>query len=101
MLILNLILAALVVALIIPVAVLFLEVLAAVASSKTYLKKEAIETKPSVTVLMPAHNEALVIENSIKSVLSQLDGRDQLLVVADNCTDDTARIAKRLRCKGH
>jgi cellulose synthase/poly-beta-1,6-N-acetylglucosamine synthase-like glycosyltransferase len=99
LLILNLILAALVIVLILPVAVLFLEVLAAVASSTTSHKKEVIETKPSVTVLMPAHNEALVIENSIKSVLSQLDGCDQLLVVADNCTDDTARIAKDLGAK--
>ncbi len=47
-------------------------------------------------VIVPAHNEALVIERCIAS-LQQLDWpRDQfrLIVVADNCDDATAAIAR-------
>ncbi len=52
--------------------------------------------RPSFTVLMPAHDEAGGIAGSIRSVLPQLEAGDGLLVVADNCSDDTARIARSL-----
>ncbi len=52
-----------------------------------------------VTVLIPAHNEELVIDETIKSVKSQLKDDDSLLVVADNCSDNTARIARDLGAK--
>ncbi len=47
-------------------------------------------------VIVPAHNEAVVIERSVSSFL-QIDWpRDQfrLLVIADNCEDETARLAR-------
>jgi glycosyltransferase involved in cell wall biosynthesis len=47
-----------------------------------------------VSVIMPAHNEAAGIARSIAEVKKQLRKRDELVVVADNCTDDTAAIAK-------
>lgn len=46
-------------------------------------------------VLMPAHDEAGGIEQALRPVLAQLHPGDRLLVVADNCTDDTAEIALR------
>jgi cellulose synthase/poly-beta-1,6-N-acetylglucosamine synthase-like glycosyltransferase len=49
--------------------------------------------RPCVAVLMPAHNEALLIGASVRAVLRQLAPGDRLLVVADNCSDETARIA--------
>lgn len=49
-----------------------------------------------VAILMPAHNEALVIQQPIESILSQLKEEDRLIVIADNCTDDTASIARSL-----
>ncbi len=49
--------------------------------------------RPSVAVLMPAHNESLVLEETMRSIIPQLVPGDRLLVVADNCTDDTAKIA--------
>ncbi len=49
---------------------------------------------PSTVVLMPAHDEAAGIALAIAAVLPQLDRGDRLLVVADNCTDATADIAR-------
>lgn len=54
------------------------------------------ETRPSFTVLMPAYDEARGISGPIQSVLTQLSGSDRLLVVADNCSDDTAQIARAM-----
>jgi cellulose synthase/poly-beta-1,6-N-acetylglucosamine synthase-like glycosyltransferase len=42
---------------------------------------------------MPAYNEASMIAGSLRSILPQLAEADRLLVVADNCSDDTAAIA--------
>ena len=47
-----------------------------------------------VAVLMPAHNEEAGIEIALRSVLPQLKEGDRLLVVADNCDDDTATVAR-------
>lgn len=52
--------------------------------------------RPSVAVLMPAHNEAAGIAVSIRSLLPQLRADDRLLVVADNCDDATAALATAL-----
>lgn len=49
---------------------------------------------PDVCLLMPAHNEAAGIANVLQGVLPQLGPRSRLLVVADNCTDNTAAIVR-------
>ncbi len=51
---------------------------------------------PSVSfiVLVPAHNEELVIRATLEALVSDMRARDQLLVVADRCTDATAAIAR-------
>jgi cellulose synthase/poly-beta-1,6-N-acetylglucosamine synthase-like glycosyltransferase len=49
--------------------------------------------RPRLAVLMPAHNESLIIDTTIRGLIAGLSMGDRLLVVADNCTDDTARIA--------
>jgi cellulose synthase/poly-beta-1,6-N-acetylglucosamine synthase-like glycosyltransferase len=43
-----------------------------------------------VAVVIPAHNESAGIISTIGDIKSQLRKGDRLLVVADNCTDDTA-----------
>ena len=48
-----------------------------------------------VAVLVPAHNEALGIATALQTMLAQLGPQDRLLVVADNCSDDTAAIARQ------
>ncbi|MBU1691825.1 MAG: glycosyltransferase family 2 protein [Gammaproteobacteria bacterium] len=52
--------------------------------------------RPRVAVLMPAHNEVAVIAETLASILPQLVEGDRLLVVADNCSDETATIARKL-----
>ena len=46
-----------------------------------------------VAVLIPAHNESAVIKPTIDDVKRQLRPGDRLLIVADNCNDETASIA--------
>lgn len=48
----------------------------------------------TVTVLIPAHNEADRIAATLTSLHEQADGPDRIVVVADNCTDDTEDIAR-------
>lgn len=46
-----------------------------------------------IAVLIPAHNESSGITATLDSINPQLKSTDRLLVVADNCSDDTADIA--------
>ncbi|WP_234406955.1 glycosyltransferase family 2 protein [Limnothrix sp. PR1529] len=50
--------------------------------------------RPRVAVLIPAHNEAASIGTTIQAIQPQLQPGDRLLVVADNCTDATAELAR-------
>lgn len=52
-------------------------------------------TRPRIAVLVPAHDEAAVIAETLASILPQLVEGDRLLVIADNCSDETADIARR------
>jgi cellulose synthase/poly-beta-1,6-N-acetylglucosamine synthase-like glycosyltransferase len=52
------------------------------------------QVRPACALLVPAHNEALGIRSTIESLSSQMQPGDRLVVVADNCTDDTARVAR-------
>ncbi len=48
----------------------------------------------SVTILVPAHNEAEHIEATVRAAVEQSRPADRVLVVADACTDNTADIAR-------
>jgi len=48
-----------------------------------------------LSVVVPAHNESATIASTVESVLSQDRVPDEVVVVCDNCTDDTAEIARR------
>jgi cellulose synthase/poly-beta-1,6-N-acetylglucosamine synthase-like glycosyltransferase len=66
-----------------------------------------------VAVLVPAHNESTHVLPTITCVQAEMQPGDRLLVVADNCSDDTAALARAagatvserqhatLRGKGH
>ncbi len=62
-----------------------------------------LKDKPLITqkkhkfmAIIPAHNEAAVVANLIESLKKQNYDKDlyDIYVIADNCTDDTAKIAK-------
>ena len=46
--------------------------------------------RPAVAVLVPAHNEAGTIGETVAHIATQLSSDDRLIVIADNCTDETA-----------
>lgn len=79
------------VALLVPVSVLFIQVLSALPPHRARAKPGG--RRPALAIIVPAHNESLLIAHTLRSIGSQLTVDDRLLVVADNCTDDTARIA--------
>ena len=49
----------------------------------------------TLTVLVPAHNEAQGIAATLTSLTAQSRSPERIIVVADNCTDDTVAIARR------
>jgi cellulose synthase/poly-beta-1,6-N-acetylglucosamine synthase-like glycosyltransferase len=53
------------------------------------------EALPSTCVLIPAHNEASIIVGTLEHLKPSLSARTKALVVADNCTDETASLARQ------
>jgi cellulose synthase/poly-beta-1,6-N-acetylglucosamine synthase-like glycosyltransferase len=50
--------------------------------------------RPVVALVVPAHDEAGFIGDTVRHLQEQLIDGDRLLVVADNCSDDTAAEAR-------
>ncbi|KPK41325.1 MAG: hypothetical protein AMJ78_05790 [Omnitrophica WOR_2 bacterium SM23_29] len=71
-----------------------------VSFKKRPYKKENIE--PSVTLLIPAHNEEAVIQEKIENSLSLDYPKDkfEILLILDECTDRTKEIAERYINRG-
>jgi len=78
----------------IPVLTLFVEVVAALTISQEKPVVGAVVRK-RVAVIVPAHNESSGIVPTIEDLRPQLGEKDRLIVVADNCSDDTAVVAER------
>lgn len=78
--------------LLVPTLVIFVQVLSACLFKRdTYVSISNDEF--SIAILIPAHNESSGIIATLNSIKSQLTSKDRLLVVADNCDDDTAAVA--------
>jgi cellulose synthase/poly-beta-1,6-N-acetylglucosamine synthase-like glycosyltransferase len=78
-----------------PVLVLVAQVaLAGSARAGRSQTSPARDASLDVAVLVPAHNEAVGIAATVRSVRAQLRDGDRVLVVADNCSDDTAALAR-------
>jgi cellulose synthase/poly-beta-1,6-N-acetylglucosamine synthase-like glycosyltransferase len=77
----------------VPVIMFVVEIAAAIMSKP----RQSLPTGgPSqrVAVLVPAHNESNGILSTLEDIKEQLRTGDRLLVIADNCTDNTVLIAK-------
>ncbi|MFJ4386319.1 glycosyltransferase family 2 protein [Pseudomonas sp. NPDC089408] len=95
----------------VPVLVFLLQVLLACLPPR--VQQPGSAARPRVAVLVPAHDESSIIKATLASITPQLLEGDRLLVVADNCSDDTAQLAReagaevverhdtRLRGKGY
>lgn len=94
MIIIELMLLIAVGALILPVAILAVEVIASLFGA-AMPKPGGREPGPdfNLAVIVPAHNESGSLALTLADITAQLGPRDRLLVVADNCSDDTAGVA--------
>lgn len=52
------------------------------------------KTRRTITIIVPAHNEEAGIGETIESFLAQSTPADRIIIVADNCSDSTAAIAR-------
>ena len=62
---------------------------------------DQLPPKTRFIVIIPAHNEAAVIETVLRSIQQQNYPAEliEAVVIADNCSDRTATIAKDFQCK--
>jgi hypothetical protein len=73
---------------------LAVEILAA-AALKNPVRLPGRSVRPgTIAVIVPAHNEEAGILATLQDITPQLRPGDRLLVVADNCTDNTAAVAR-------
>ena len=79
----------------IPILVLLIECVAALFPVRKAVAEEDVSAEITATLLIPAHNEAAVITNTLENLKPQLNERISLLVIADNCTDETAEIVRQ------
>jgi cellulose synthase/poly-beta-1,6-N-acetylglucosamine synthase-like glycosyltransferase len=89
-----LVLAALAGLLSVPVAVLLVEIIAALKAPRLEpFEAKELNIEKRVAVIVPAHNESSGLVPTLQDIKAQLGAADRLIVVADNCTDDTAAVA--------
>jgi cellulose synthase/poly-beta-1,6-N-acetylglucosamine synthase-like glycosyltransferase len=91
----EILLALLGIALVLPCAVFFVECIAALFPDRQAPDKPSRKDPLRVVVLIPANDEARGLKRTLEAVIPELGPSDRVLVVADNCTDDTAEIARR------
>jgi cellulose synthase/poly-beta-1,6-N-acetylglucosamine synthase-like glycosyltransferase len=77
-----------------PVALFCLEVLLSLLPRRA-TKLAALPVDARVAVLIPAHNEQAVLAATLNALLPTVPPGGRVLVVADNCTDDTVAIARQ------
>lgn len=76
------------------VTVIFvIEVIAALIVRPRSLGFDFTSRRPAAAVVVPAHNEGRGLIPTLCDIQKQLESTDRLIVVADNCTDETAIIA--------
>jgi len=93
MILIELLLDILAIVMLVPVTVLSTQIILALTVRRTGVVTGG--RRPTVAILVPAHNETAVIGGTLAAINSQLLAGDRVLVVADNCTDETAGIAGR------
>ncbi|KMO15680.1 glycosyltransferase family 2 protein [Methylobacterium platani] len=91
MVLLTLLLCALALAGAVPVLVLAAQVLASLPPLRP---TPVTGRRPSLAILVPAHDEAALIAGTVATLRAGLAPGDRLLVVADNCGDATAAAAR-------
>jgi exopolysaccharide biosynthesis WecB/TagA/CpsF family protein len=89
----NALIIALAVVLLVPVAVLCIECFAALLPGRKRIAPSG-DTRRRLAILIPAHNEEKVLGATLASLMPQLGLGDRVVVVADNCDDQTPAVAR-------
>ena len=76
----------------VPSAILAAECLAACLPPRR--RRPTLVRVPRLAVLVPAHDEESCLSEALRSILPELGDDDRVLVVAHNCSDRTAMIAR-------
>lgn len=92
--IVEIILLVMVAALLVPLSIVSIECVAALCARRSAQPGSGRCSRPTIAVLIPACNEASVIARTLVSVRSNLDEDDRIVVIADNCRDETAVVAR-------
>jgi len=79
----------------VPTSLLCIEIAAGVLRPQKIPTRTGDVPRRQIAVLIPAHNESIAIVPTLEDTKAQLCAGDRLLVVADNCNDDTAAVARR------
>ncbi len=79
----------------VPVVVFIVECLLAFLPPRPHVAAAIPQARPRLGVIIPAHNEAAGLGATLASVLEQTLPGDRVVVVADNCTDATADVARQ------
>ena len=72
---------------------LLVQTIAACMGKRPLPRVRATNARPRIAVLIPAHNEVAGVAATLSTVRSQLLPGDRLVVIADNCSDETAKAA--------
>jgi cellulose synthase/poly-beta-1,6-N-acetylglucosamine synthase-like glycosyltransferase len=79
--------------LLIPTLVFFLEVVAGCFLPPHGTTFISDRRRGRIAILIPAHNESVGLRPTLEDLKQQLRPEDRIVVVADNCNDDTAAVA--------
>src|SRR5258705_7686837 len=78
----------------VPMATLLIEILfARLPSGDDLEENSSTGSSDQAAIIIPAHDESIGLVPTLDDLKPQLHQRDRLIVVADNCSDDTAAIA--------
>lgn len=66
--------------------------------SKKQVELRPLKRYPKVTIIVPAHNEEIVIQSTVQAILDLRypENKVEVLLYADNCEDNTYHVMKRL-----
>lgn len=78
----------------VPIAVFCLECLLSVILRPLKTRRFEPDSATRTAVLIPAHNEEAVIAATLRTLMPTLGEHDRVIVIADNCTDNTAAVAR-------
>jgi cellulose synthase/poly-beta-1,6-N-acetylglucosamine synthase-like glycosyltransferase len=90
----NAILTMIVLIVFVPSATLFVQVMVATLKRGSP-RMDEFAAPPCIAVVVPAHNETKMLAQLLATVSPQLRSQDRVVVVADNCTDDTADVGRK------